>query len=157
MKTSFGIWVNLLVTNNYNLSIMNYQWQEALPTQSNILDGSKQCSIFRLLQAGIALLLQCKTYGGIMLKNCCRNQVSQDYEHALHSWILSNFLQEPMLWGCCTVNIRFEILQTYNLLAEALKVFWSALWELLGFLSLVLGNQADTMIQWKLLEYFISI
>jgi len=31
MKTSFGIWVNLLVTNNYNLSIMNYQWQEALP------------------------------------------------------------------------------------------------------------------------------
>ena len=85
MKTSFGIWVNLLVTNNYNLSIMNYQWQEALPTQSNILDGSKQCLIFRLLQAGIALLLQCKTYGGIMLKNCCRNQVSQDYEHALHS------------------------------------------------------------------------
>jgi len=32
-----------------------------------------------------------------------------------------------MPWGYCTVNLRFEILQAYNLSAEALKVFWSAL------------------------------
>jgi len=48
-------------------------------TQSNILDGSKQCLTLRLLQARIALSLQRETYGGIMPKNCCRNQVSQDY------------------------------------------------------------------------------